>query len=80
MPTKWKGGAANRTWGRQGYVAPITKGDQARGRRLYALLAYTPFWCETCGRQHPLSEHRECRTGQVTEPLPGGLGGGTDQA
>jgi hypothetical protein len=32
-----------------------------RGARLYAQLADEVFWCETCGRTHPLREHRECR-------------------
>src|SRR5271163_4646223 len=61
MPTKWKGGPANRSWGRLGYVAPIVKGDQERGRRLWALLALERFWCDVCGSCHPLAEHRDCR-------------------
>lgn len=30
--------------------------------RLYADLADEPFWCDTCRQQHPLREHRECRS------------------
>jgi hypothetical protein len=36
--------------------APRTECD-----REPATLADTRFWCETCGRTHPLREHRHCR-------------------
>lgn len=35
--------------------------DGARAARLCAQLAGEDFWCETCGRTHPLIEHRDCR-------------------
>lgn len=35
-------------------------------RRLYLQMADEIFWCETCGRTHPLREHRECR--EPTKP------------
>jgi hypothetical protein len=70
MAGKWSGGAANRTWGRAGYVAPITKGDRERGRRLARELAAELFWCELCGGRHPLAEMRTCARSLVTEPLP----------
>ena len=60
MATRWRGGAANRTWGRQGYVAPVVKDDRDRGRRLARQLAAELFWCENCGGRHPLAELREC--------------------
>jgi hypothetical protein len=77
---KWHGGAANRTWGRQGYRAPLIPDDLARGRRLAALLASERFWCEICGACHPLQEHRTCRTEYVTNTLPEGPGLPPDQA
>lgn len=57
---KWSGGAANRNWARPGSRVSLD-GDQERGKRLYAQLAGEPFLCETCGRVHPLREHRQCR-------------------
>jgi hypothetical protein len=30
-------------------------------KALLAWLAEQNFWCEKCGRTHPLSEHRACR-------------------
>jgi hypothetical protein len=59
---EWGGGSRNRT------RRPVN-GDQARGQRLYAELADTPFLCETCGGCHPLAEHKACRDGQRTPPL-----------
>ncbi len=56
---KWSGGAANRLWSRPG--SRHYPHDPERGARLYAQLADAVFWCETCGRMHPLREHRECR-------------------
>lgn len=35
--------------------------DARRSARLYLQLADDDFLCETCGRLHPLREHRECR-------------------
>jgi len=29
--------------------------------RFTAEHAHEDFWCEICGRTHPLIEHRECR-------------------
>lgn len=40
---------------------------EARGARLSAQMAGEIFWCEVCGRTHPLIEHRECR-----KPTTGG--------
>ena len=57
---KWSGGTANRNWARPGNRVTITD-DQARGARLYAELAGEDFLCDTCGRMHPLREHRQCR-------------------
>jgi hypothetical protein len=44
-------------------------GDADRGQRLFADLASTPFWCESCTGCHPLAEHKACRDGQRTPPL-----------
>lgn len=57
---KWSGSIANRRWERRrSYAAP----DPERDTRLYQQLASEIFWCEICGRTHPLREHRDCRTG-----------------
>jgi hypothetical protein len=61
MSGEWTGGAANRVWRQAGHRGGPVRGDGARGRRLFAQLAEVPFWCETCGRLHPLAEHRRCR-------------------
>lgn len=61
MSGEWSGGAVNRHWQRQGSRQRNIPGDAARGARLYARLAGTPFWCDNCGRLHPLAEHRDCR-------------------
>lgn len=58
---KWSGGAANRTWARTNGRITDLPGDPERGARLFADHAHEIFWCETCGRTHPLIEHRDCR-------------------
>ena len=58
---KWSGGVANRTWARSQGRATELPGDAERGRRLYAQLAAENFYCQHCGRSHPLREHRVCR-------------------
>ena len=58
---KWSGGIANRTWARTSGRVTDLEGDAERGPRLYAQLAGRLFLCETCGRTHPLREHRLCR-------------------
>jgi hypothetical protein len=38
--------------------------DAPPGPQVQAIVAADPpFWCETCGGTHPLSEHRRCRGG-----------------
>jgi hypothetical protein len=59
--------AAARVWDTRGARAPHLSGDLYRGRRLYELLQHERFWCETCGRSHPLCEHRQCRAQYVTK-------------
>jgi hypothetical protein len=57
----WSGGTANRSWSRHGsrhYQEELT---EAEVRELFEDKADEPFWCESCGATHPLSEHRECR-------------------
>ena len=61
MSGKWSGGAANRYWARPGRRVLNVPGDTERGPRLFAALAAEPFWCDNCGRGHPLAEHRDCR-------------------
>jgi hypothetical protein len=61
MSGKWSGGAANRTWQRPGSRERNVPGDAERSKRLFALLAHERFWCDNCGRLHPLIEHRACR-------------------
>jgi len=58
MSGQWSGGVANRYWRRPGVR---TRGDPELAARLDAELAPVPFWCDNCGRMHPLREHRECR-------------------
>lgn len=60
MTGVWSGGIANRQWARPGSRRDIP-GDTQRGQRLYTLLAGSRFWCDNCGRLHPLREHRQCR-------------------
>ncbi len=61
MSGQWSGGAANRHWGRPGSRARNVPGDGERGPRLFTALAAARFWCDNCGRLHPLAEHRDCR-------------------
>jgi hypothetical protein len=58
---KWSGGIANRTWARTNGRVIDLPGDAERGARLYAEHKDEIFWCETCGRTHPLREHQDCR-------------------
>jgi len=58
---KWTGSAHTMTWTRPGSRLRNLPGDAERGARLHAQLADEVFLCETCGRTHPLREHRECR-------------------
>lgn len=67
MSGEWTGGAQNRHWRRTGHRGGPIPGDTARGQRLYAELADEPFWCETCGACHPLSEHQACRQPPSTD-------------
>jgi hypothetical protein len=60
MSGKWSGGVANRTWNRQ-YRSVAVTGDEDRSERLFDALADEWFWCEHCGRTHPLWEHTKCR-------------------
>lgn len=62
MSGEWSGGVANRAWRRKGHRGAPVRGDAERGKRLFALLAQVPFWCETCGGLHPLAEHKQCRS------------------
>ncbi len=62
MTGVWSGGIANRSWGRPGSRLRNVPGDAERGQRLFAQLAHVRFWCDNCGRLHPLAEHRDCRT------------------
>jgi len=59
---KWQGGTANGGFVRAG-SRKVVPGDEARGKRLFELLAAVPFLCETCGQMHALREHRLCRAG-----------------
>ncbi len=58
---KWSGGIANRTWQRTTGRVTDLPGDKERGERLALEMDGERFWCETCGRTHPLIEHRRCR-------------------
>lgn len=58
---KWSGSTANRIWARPGSRITDLPGDTERGHRLTEQLADAEFLDETCGRVHPLREHRECR-------------------
>jgi hypothetical protein len=69
MTGEWSGGSQNRTWHRTGRRSGPVKGDAERGERLYAQLAGTAFWCETCGGNHALCEHRACRAGSRQAPV-----------
>ena len=67
MSGEWSGGSANRSWHRTGHRGAPVDGDTERGARLFAELAGTPFWCDTCGGCHPLAEHAACRDAQTAE-------------
>jgi hypothetical protein len=58
---KWSGGVANRYWARPGSRREFTPADAELGHRLYEQLAGEGFYCQNCGRLHPLREHRICR-------------------
>ena len=58
---KWSGSTNNRTWVRPGSRLRDIRGDADRSARLAEQLADDEFLDETCGRTHPLREHRECR-------------------
>lgn len=58
MSGRWSGGVANRQWARPGVR---TAGDPELATRLDEEMAAVRFWCDNCGRVHPLREHRTCR-------------------
>ena len=70
MSGEWSGGAQNRTWRRTGHRGGPVTGDTQRGQRLFAELAQTPFWCETCGGTHALAEHSDCRNREARTMRP----------
>jgi hypothetical protein len=57
------------------YLAMLASAREERERRArpasrpvrVARFATVPFWCETCGRTHPLAEHRECRNSKPND-------------
>lgn len=65
---KWSGGAMNRSWNRPGRRRVMTADDVELGRRLFAQMKGTPFFCETCGRMHPLAGHQTCRELEAARP------------
>lgn len=67
MSGEWSGGSANYRWQRAGHRGGPVDGDTERGARLFAELAGTPFWCDTCNGCHPLAEHAACRDVQTAE-------------
>jgi hypothetical protein len=58
-------GVAVQTWREvnEAIVDGTIARERASGRvgQLELTLADTRFWCQTCGRMHPLREHRHCR-------------------
>ena len=74
MSGQWSGGAANRQWARPGRRVFDTPADRARFAEKFPHLMDARFWCDNCGGNHPLREHRDCR---ATHPFRNAFRGST---